>query len=137
MENEDFGKNDFLRGLIKQIAMDSPSDEFVDRVMASIQVTPEIVPVHKPFFWYMKTTLPYALLIFLLFVVFSTSDLPFLNWLPGKSYYMNNLVPYFGTLFAGLKTAFTTKYVSFGLLIIASTGFLFLIDRLFSRRTSV
>jgi len=137
MEKEDFYEDDFLSGLIKQNPLDSPSDDFVDRVMAGIKLTQEIAPAQKPFFLYLKATIPYALVIFLLFVVFSTSDLPFLNWLPGKNYYINNLVPYFGTLFAGLKTAFTSKFVSFGLLIIASTAFLFLIDRLFSRRPSV
>ena len=137
MEKDNFGKDDFLTGLIQQIPLESPSDDFVERVMASIQPATQPVLVQKPFPSYVKGAVPYALLTILLLLVFSTSDLPFLNWLPGKSYYMNNLVPYLGTLFNGLKNAFASRYVSFGLMTAASMALLFVIDRFFSRRTSV
>ncbi len=69
-------------------------------------------------------------------LVLLTSDIPFLNWIPGKNYYLNILVPYFGTLLAGLKNVFSSKYVSFGMLVLASAGLLMLIDRFFSRKTT-
>lgn len=137
MENNDFGNDDFLRRLIQQSPLDHPSEDFVDRVMAGIHPAPEIAPVQRPFLQYLQTLVPYAFLIFILFVVFSTSDLPFLNWLPGKNYLIHSLISSFGSLFAGLKYALTSKYVSFGLLIITSTCVLFLIDRLLSRKTTV
>ena len=136
MEKDDFGQDDFLRGLIQKIPLESPSDDFVGRIMAGIQTVPEIVPVQKPFYMYMESAAPYALLIFLLFVVFSTSDLPYLNWLPGKENYIHTIVAYFGSMFSALKNAFTSKYVSFGMLITVSAGFLYLIDLFFSRKAS-
>ena len=54
MENDDFMKEDFLHGLIRQSPLDSPSTDFVDRVMANIQEAPEVVIVKKPFFLYLK-----------------------------------------------------------------------------------
>ena len=137
MEKDDLIKDDFLRDLIQQMPLDSPSDDFVERVMAGVQTLPQTVPVQKTFFWYLKAVFPYAVMLFILSVIFLTSDLPFLNWLPGKNYYMHNLVPYFGTLFAIVKNALTSKYVSFGLLIIGSSVFLFVVDQLFSRRSTV
>ncbi|MEI7662420.1 MAG: hypothetical protein WCK34_09490 [Bacteroidota bacterium] len=136
MEKENLSNDDFLRGLIQQSPLESPSDDFVDRVMAGILVAPETAPVRKPFYLYLKTIVPYALLALLVLLVFFTSDIPFLNWFPGKNYVTHNLVPYFETLFSGLKNAFSSRYVSFGLLIITSTGLLFLVDQLFSRRTT-
>lgn len=130
-------KDDLLRELIRQSPLDSPSDDFVDRVMANIRMAPEIAPVKKPFFMFVKATSPFAILTLVLVVVFSTSDLPIFNWLPGKEYFINNLVPYFGSIFSGLKDVFTSKFVSFGLLISVSAGLLFLIDKWFSRRTVI
>jgi hypothetical protein len=130
-------KDDFLRSLIQKSPLDSPSDDFVDRVMANLLLAPETAPAKKPYFLYVKAAFPFAVLILVLVVVFSTSDLPFLNWLPGKEYYLNSLAPYIGSLFDGVKNAFASKYVSFGLLISVSAGLLFLIDRWFSRRHAV
>jgi hypothetical protein len=129
-------KDDYLRGLIQKIPLDSPSDAFVDRVMANLQLSPETAPVKTPYFLYVKTVLPYAVLTLILAVVFFTSDLPFLNWLPGKENLLHTLVPYFGILIAGFKYAFASKFVSFGLLIGISAGLLFLIDQWFSNRTT-
>jgi hypothetical protein len=130
-------RDDLLCELIRQCPLDSPSDDFVDRVMANIRVAPEITPVKKPFFIFVKATSPFAVLILVLVVVFSTSDLPIFNWLPGKEYFINIFVPYFGSIFTGLKDVFTSKFVSFGLLISVSAGLLFLIDKWFSRRTVI
>ena len=128
-------KDDYLRDLIQKIPLDSPSDDFVNRVMAGIQMDPQAAPEKKPYFLYIKAAFPYAILTLAVLIVFSTSDLPWLNWIPGKENFYENLVPYFGSLFLGLKNAFASKYVSFGLLILVSAGLLFVIDQWFSRRT--
>lgn len=128
-------KDDFLRDLIQKSPLDSPSDDFVDRVMASLQLAPELAPEKKPFFLQIKNSLPYIILALVVFIVFATSDLPFLNWLPWKENLVDNLVPYFGSIVSGLKVVFSSKYVSFGLLISVSAGLLFLVDRLLSRRS--
>ena len=122
--------------MIRQSPLDSPSDDFVGRIMESIRETPETAPAGKPFPDYLKAFLPYALVAFMVLLVLLTSDIPFLNWIPGKNYYLNILVPYFGTLLAGLKNVFSSKYVSFGMLVLASAGLLMLIDRFFSRKTT-
>jgi hypothetical protein len=137
MEKDDFLKDDFLHEMIRRSPLDCPSDDFVDRVMANIQLSPEVVVVKKPFYRYLKAIVPYAVITLIAFFVIATSDLPIFNWFPGKDYLTNNLLPYLGSLFLIFKNAFASKFVSWGLLISFSAGVLFLIDRLFSRRTSV
>jgi len=137
MKKDEFLNDDFLRDLIRRSPLDRPSDDFVDRVMANIQMTPEVLVEKKPFFFYLKTVVPYVLITLIVFFVFATSDLPLFKWIPGKDYLTNNLFPYFGTMFLVFKNAFASKFVSWGLLISFSVGVLFFIDRLFSRRTSV
>ena len=137
MEKDDFLKDDFLRELIRRVPLDSPSDDFVDRVMANIQASPEVSVVKKPFYHFLKSAVPYAIVTLVLFFIISTSDLPVFNWLPGKDYFLHSLLPYFGDLFAVLKNAFASKYVSWVLLISLSAGVLFAVDRLFSRRAAL
>ena len=137
MNNDNFLKEDFLRELIRRSPLDSPPEDFVDRVMAKIQVSPEVAVVKKPFYLYLKAAIPYAAIALCLFFVISTSDLPIFNWLPGKDYLINNLLPYLGTLFTDFKSAFASKYVSWGLLISFSAGVLYLVDRLFTRRSAL
>ena len=130
-------QDDFLRKLIQQSPLESPSDDFVDRVMDNITVAPELVPVRKSFLSYANTAIPYAILSLVLVTVFTTSDFPFLNWLPGREYFQNSILPYFGSLFTSLKIVFTSKYVTFGILISISAGVLFLIDNWFTKRSTV
>jgi hypothetical protein len=137
MNKDELLKDDFLRELIQRSPLDSPSDGFVDRVMANIQMSPEVAEVKKPFYLYLKAAVPYAIAVLVLFFIIGTSDLPVFNWLPGKGNLLNKLLPYFDTLFTVFKSAFASKYVSWGLLISFSAGVLFLIDQIFSRRTAV
>lgn len=137
MEKDELLKDDFLRDLIQRSPLDSPSDDFVDRVMTTIQLSPEVVVVKKPFYLYLKAATPYAAITLFLIFVIATSDLPIFNWFPGNDYLTNNLLPYLGALFLVFKNAFASKFVSWVLLISFSAGVLFFIDRLFSRRTSV
>ena len=86
MEKDEFLKDDFLRELIQRSPLDRPSDDFVDRVMADIQMSAEASVVKKPFYLYLKAAVPYAAITLFLFFVIATSDLPIFNWLPGKNY---------------------------------------------------
>jgi hypothetical protein len=137
MEKDEFLKDDFLRELIQRSPLDSPSDDFVDRVMANLQLSPDAVIVKKPFYLHLKAAVPYTVITLFVFLVIATSDLPIFNWFPGKEYLTHNLLPYLGTLLTLFKNAFASKFVSWGLLISFSAGILFFVDRLFSRRTSV
>jgi len=130
-------KDDYLRELIETSPLDSPSFDFVDRVMSNIRLAPEAAPAKKPFFLYIKTAFPYAAVLLVLIFIFTTSDLPLFNWIPGKEYFLKSLFTTFGSLFTTMNNAFASKYVSLGLLIGFSAGLLFIIDRWFSRRTSV
>ncbi|MCX6304258.1 MAG: hypothetical protein NT040_04775 [Bacteroidetes bacterium] len=136
MENDEYLKDDFLRELIQRSPLDSPSDDFVERVMANINLSPEVVAVRKPLYLHLKSAVPYAVLALVVFIVLATSDLPVFNWIPGKDYLIGNMLTYLGTLFTIFKSAFAARYVSWVLLISISAGVLFFIDGLFSRRTS-
>ncbi len=137
MEKDDFLKDDLLRELIRRSPLESPSDDFVDRVMANIQVTQEIAVAKKPYYQFLKAATPYAVIAIILFFVIATSDMPIFNWIPGKDFLINSMWPYLGTLLATFKEAFASKYVSWIMLISFSAGILFLVDRLFSRRPSI
>lgn len=136
----DLPKEDYLKDLMQHVQLDSPSDDFVDRVMQEIQVVPQEHTSSKPIFTFLKSFFPYAALIIIILVVIGTSDLPFLNWIPGKAYYFENLAPYLNIFLTTIKNIFSSSYVSFGLLIGFSGGFLFLADKFlfsrFSRRKS-
>jgi len=137
MEKDDFLKDDYLRELIQSSPLDTPSDDFVERVMKGIETSTEGAEVKKPYYYYIKTISPYLLIGFLGVFVITTSDLPIFNWMPGKSYFLNTMVPYLGSLFAVVKTAFASKYVSWVVLISVSSGLLYFVDRIFSRHASV
>ena len=136
MKKDDLNEDDFLRKLIIQISLDSPSDDFVDRVMSGIQAVPALQTEKRPFFYYINAFLPYGLLGLFLLLVISTSDLPFLNQIPGKEFLLNYLALYVDVLFDGFKSVFTNNYVFWGLLISISAGLLFLVDRIFSHHLS-
>jgi len=129
--------DDYLRELIEKSRLESPSDDFVERVMSNIQLAPDEAPVKRPFYLYFKTAIPYAAVMLVLIFIFATSDLPFFNWIPGKEYFLKSLFTTFGSLFTTMNNAFASKYVSLGLLIGFSAGLLFIIDRWFSRQSSV
>ena len=136
MEKNDLLENDFLKELMQKTRLESPSEGFVDRIMVQIEEVPEVQTVKAPFYLSLKSAVPYVLLALFLIFVLATSDLPIFNWVPGKDYLLNSLMTYMGTFFAVLKNAFSSKYVSWVLLISFSAGMLYFIDRLFSRRTS-
>ena len=137
MEKDDFLKDDFLRELIQETPRETPSDGFVDRIMANIQMSPETAVAKKTFYVHLQTIAPYVVTgLVVVFVIF-TSDLPMLNWFPGKNYLTNNLLPYLGTLLMVFKSAFASKFVSWVFLISFSAGVLVVIDRLFSRRNFI
>jgi hypothetical protein len=138
MNKDDFLTDDFLRDIIRKTPLDSPSDDFLEKVMGNIQMDPRIAPVKQPFFLWVKSAWPYALAGFILIVFFFTSDLPFTNILPGKDYFTKNFLPYFESLFAGIKNLFVhSKYTTIGLTVLFSGGLLVMLDQLFHKRTPV
>jgi len=137
INKDDLTDDDFLRDLIRRSPLDSPSGGFTERVMAQIAASPEVSPVKKPFYLYLKAVVPYLLLAMILFTVIATSDLPLFRWLPGRQYLTENLLPYIQSIFGMFKSAFSSKAVSWALLVSFSAGALYLVDKLFTRRGAV
>ncbi|MEI6433233.1 MAG: hypothetical protein WCP32_00205 [Bacteroidota bacterium] len=137
MEKEEIENDDYLSRLIWQIPLESPSDDFVDHVIAAIQAESVVVTGKKSFFPAFNSVLPYLAVILFSILIFATSDLPFLSRIPAKGYFMNDILPSFGALIAGMKAAFTSKYVTWGLLVGLAGGLLFFVDRFLSRRSAI
>lgn len=137
MENQEIRNDDYLGNLIRTCPVDCPSDDFVQRIMATIAPEPIVVAEKKTFYHYILSTLPYAALVLFCIFIFATSDLPFLNGLTGKGFIMNEMVPYIANMFSGIMSSFDSKFISWGLLVGIAGAFLFLVDRFFSRRTAI
>jgi hypothetical protein len=65
-----------------------------------------------------------------------TSDLPLMNWFPGNSFFTNTVMPYAEMFWTSLGKLFSSRYVTFGLLISVSAGLLFTLDQYFGKRFS-
>jgi hypothetical protein len=134
MDTDDMLKDDYLADLIRQLPLESPPDDFVIKVMEGIEPLPLPVIQKRPYFIWLKWVLSYSALgAFIIFILY-TSDIPYLNTLLGKDYSMglfsNILQPFMITL----KSFFSSKFISYALLIGVSAGFLFLVDILLSRK---
>ena len=135
MENDNPLNDDFLRNLIGKSTLESPSDGFVEKVMSRIQPQPDVVPVNRSIFSYLKSSIGYFLLAAFLVGFFLTSDISFMNWIPGKQYFLNTFLPYFDSLFTGLKSfSGNGKSFSIPIMIIVASGLFFFLDRLLSQR---
>lgn len=134
MDKDDMVNDDFLALLIRKMPLASPSDEFINKVMAGIEPLPSLVNEKKPYFWWVKSSLPFiGLGTFVLLILFS-SDIPYLNFINGKEYFFSIFIKAFLPFFALMKTLLSSKFITYSLLIGVSAGFLFIIDKLFSRR---
>ena len=134
MEKDDFVKDDLIGRLIQKNPLKEPSQGFVDAGMEKILRAPETVPVKRPIFLWIKSAVPYLIISLFLVVIFLTSDLAFFQSLPGSDYWYNTLLPYLQNIFAAMKGALSSKYVSMALLIGISVVFLFLVERVMSRK---
>lgn len=138
MENDDLLKDDFLGNLVKKTPEESPSDGFVESVMANIGWKPELAPVRKPFYLYLKSSWPYILLSLFVIVFVLTSDLPFSKFIPGMEYFTTVLLPYLGKVFSGLVNLFGfIKSPVLPIAVVVSAGLLILLDYFLFRRPSV
>ena len=136
MENDDLINDDFLRNLVRKSSIESPSDGFVEKVMERIQPQPEVAPVKRSFFDFLKSFSGYLLLAGVLVVFFLTSDIPVLSWLPGKQYFLDKVLPSFDFLHSWLlSSSGSGKGFSIPVMILAASGLFFLLDRLITYRT--
>jgi hypothetical protein len=138
MEKEDFLPDDFLKDLFRNQSWENPGDDFTDNVMEQILKSPEIAPVKKPFYLILRSSWPYVLLFLVLVVVLMTSDLPFSDYIPGKEYFIKNLIPSFNSLFSGLKPLVTNvKTLIIPMMVIIAGSLLVGFDHFFFRKPEV
>jgi hypothetical protein len=138
MENDNLLNDDFLQEMVGKSTLESPSDDFVEKVMSRIQPQPDVAPVTRSFFFYMKSSIGYFLLAAILVGFFLTSDISFMNWIPGKHYFMDTFLPYFSSLFSGLKSlSGNGKVLSIPIMIIVASGLFFFLDKLLASRNSI
>ncbi|HNY01013.1 MAG TPA: hypothetical protein PKG48_00420 [Bacteroidales bacterium] len=136
MEKDDFLEDDLLRELIRQHPLDSPSDDFVERVMAGLPEMPVQGISRNSWPEILKQIFPYVLLVFVLIGVMATSDIPGFGWVPGREFLTQQVLPSVKTYTSLIFNAFSSKYVQWGLMIGVSAGFLIGIDRFFTRRSA-
>jgi hypothetical protein len=140
VEKERIEKDDLLGRLISRTSVESPSEDFVDRVMSGIPVEPLLIREKKPFYLFLKGTLPWILLSVAVIAVLFTSDIPFLSDIPGKTYFTQSLGPYLLSMFSGFTKLFTDSKVGiYSVMILFAGGGLlaldyFLNNRVFSRQ---
>ena len=135
-KNEPFN-DEFLRKLVQKRELESPSDDFVEKIMEQIR-QPETVAVKKPFYLYLKDYSGYiALAAFVLFVIL-TSDMPFFNFVPGKQYFTDLFLPYFNSVLNPLKSLFSSvKSITIPLMIVVSAGLFYFVDHFISRKAAI
>ncbi|MEI8005043.1 MAG: hypothetical protein WCI48_02475 [Bacteroidota bacterium] len=136
MDMNDVIKDDFLAGLIKKVPLESPSDDFVDKVMAGIETIPVPVVEKQPYFHWMRSSLPYLGAAMIVVLILISSDIPYLNFIGGKVYFSSFFLKIFQPFLNSMKTLLSSRFITYSLLIGVSAGFLFIIDKLFSRRFS-
>ncbi|TSA28008.1 MAG: hypothetical protein D4R67_04950 [Bacteroidetes bacterium] len=136
MKKNDLSQNDFLADLMKEASLETPSDDFMENVMTGVEAMPAYQPRKKPFFLFIKSVVPWILLIGVFVLYYTTSDLPFTNYIPGKEYVQNVLLPSLGTFFTSFKELFSTKFFSISLAVLVSCGILFGLERLINRRSA-
>jgi hypothetical protein len=137
MEKDELLKDDILSRLLKNTVTESPSDEFIEKVMTGVRSVPAIETTPRFFSMYLKTALPYiGLVAAVLFFVF-TSDMPFDKYLSHTDYFSKYFLPYFTSMVGGFKVLFASRFVTFAMGVALSAGFLMLVEHFFSRRSSM
>jgi hypothetical protein len=138
MENDKSLQDEFLRNMVAKSTSATPSGDFVEKVMGRIRVQPVVIHESGPVMVFLKSSAGYFLLAAVVVVFFITSDIPFMNWIPGKQYFLHNFLPYFNSLFTGLKSLSESgRTLSIPLMIIAASGLFFLVDKILTNRNSV
>ncbi len=130
-------KDDLLSKLLKNTVPESPSEGFIEKVMASVASVPVSETTTKSIASQLRSALPFIGLAAAVIIFVFTSDMPFNKFLPGTDYLSKYLVPYFASLVGGFKILFTSRFVTFALGIALSAGFLVLVEHFFSRRSSI
>jgi hypothetical protein len=137
-EKDDFLEDDFLRDLVQKSSLESPSDDFVKKIMGQIQPQFQAAPVKKSFFLYLKSSSGYLVLAAFILFVLITSDIAFLNFIPGKLYFYENILPVFNSIILPLKALFSNgKSLTIPIMIVVAAGLFFILDLLMARKRAI
>lgn len=136
IEHEEFNNHDYLGRLISQTPLDTPSDDFINKVMSTIQAEDAVAVEHKSLLTYFKSALPYAALVIFALFIGLTSDLPSFMDISGDGYFMTRILNYVASVTRSLGAAFSIGYVSWGILIGVAGGFIYIIDQAFTRKSA-
>jgi hypothetical protein len=138
MEKEEFLPDDLLKDLFRKESWESPGDDFTGKVMDQILKAPAVAPVRRPFYLFLRSSWPYIVLFLVTVVFLMTSDLPFTDYIPGKGFFVKNLVPYFGSMFSGFKPLVAnTKSISIPLMVVLAGSLLMGFDHFLFRKPGI
>jgi hypothetical protein len=130
------GQDPFLKDLLATTPLERPSDDFVARVMAEVESIPVPVPVRKIFLIWIRRSFPWILLSGLILVVFFTSDFLVINKIPGIADIRQLVVTSATSFLQSFQNIFSGKFAFLVLAILVSGAILFIIERLFLRKTT-
>jgi hypothetical protein len=134
MDTDDMLKDDYLADLLRRVPFESPSGDFLKKVMASIEPLQAPATEKRPYLIWLKWGLSYVSLGAVIVLILYTSDIPYLNSIFGRGYSTGIFSNLFLPFFLILKSFLSSKFVSYALLITVSAGFLFLVDMFLSRK---
>jgi len=137
MKNYEIPPDDLLKDLIFKSSPESPPDDFVSKVMSRIDSLPEYVPLKKSFIPLLKSMVMWAFLGLVVCIFIFSSDLSFLNDLPGITYMQHILSSAFESFITPFKSVFAGRFGSLVLIVLISGSVLFAIERLIGRKTSL
>ncbi len=136
MKKRELFQGDLLTDLMRHSSLETPSDDFTLNVMSRVGAMPAYQSRKKPFFIFIKSALPWMLLVAIFVLFYVSSDLPYGKYLPGGEYMKGVLLPAVNSFFSSFKELASNKFYSIALVILICGGGLFGIERLFSRKVT-
>jgi hypothetical protein len=141
MENKEWMIEDDLGRMLREMPLEEPSAGFTDRVMAGLPEELQPAAAKKPFYLYLAYAALWILGGATVVAVLFYSDLPGLNFLQGRSFLSDMLLPSLSRSFGSFTTLFAkgSSTGTYFVIVTVSMGSLLLLDRvlnLLSRRQS-
>lgn len=134
MKKNELIEDDFLVDLMNEFPVESPSGEFLGKVMKGVGAMPAYKPSKRAFGIIIKSVFPWALLscVVILFVIFQ--GVPVGNYIPGREELQSMLFPFLNSFSSIFSEISGSRFFSFGLIILLSGGFLFGLEKLINER---
>lgn len=134
MEKRELLQDEFLRNLMKESSLESPSDDFTNKVMGHVETMPVYQSHKNPFIDIVKSVFPWILLVVIVVLFYIFFGLPFGKYIPVGEYTLDIISPSINTFIDSFKNLFSTKFYSIGLVVLLCGFGLYGIDRLITAR---